>query len=101
MYRNSRESAEGGRGPGLQECRRATLGKDPRCVCTRPLAQAAAQGTLVGRVTTAGRERAGRRRPDGNRSRPARIYSVVVNRGGYQTSQTDDVAVVTGSGVRC
>jgi len=26
---------------------------------------------------------------------------VVVNRGGYQTSQTDDVAVVTGSGVRC
>jgi len=31
---------------------------------------------------------------------PPGVYSVVVNRGGYQTSQTDDVAVVAGSTVR-
>jgi outer membrane receptor protein involved in Fe transport len=81
------------------------------------LAQAAAQGTLVGRVTTARGEGLGgavvtatgagttltaTTAGDGSFSiaAPPGVYSVVVNRGGYQTSQTDDVAVVTGTTVR-
>ncbi|GAC1658185.1 MAG: hypothetical protein NVS4B13_00730 [Candidatus Elarobacter sp.] len=77
----------------------------------------AAQGTLAGRVTNSrgeglagaavtanggGATRTATTGGDGEFSLavPPGVYSVVVNRGGYQSTQTDDVAVVAGSGVR-
>ena len=82
------------------------------------IAQAStAQGTLTGRVTTSrgdalsgaivtasggGGTRSATTGADGAFTLvvPPGIYSVVVNRGGYQSSQTDDVAVVTASTAR-
>ena len=81
------------------------------------VAQAAAPGTLAGRVTSArGDGLSGAvvtvsggsttltatTANDGSFSLPVPpgVYSVVVNRGGFQTSQTDDVAVVSGGSTR-
>jgi outer membrane receptor protein involved in Fe transport len=77
----------------------------------------ATRGTLAGRVTTIRGEGLGgavvtvtggsttltaTSAADGSftLALPPGVYSVVVNRGGYQTTQSDDVAVVAGSTVR-
>jgi outer membrane receptor protein involved in Fe transport len=85
-----------------------------QAVPANQIAQAAAQGRLTGRVTTVRGEGLGgaivtvsgaattltaTSAADGSFSLsvPPGVYSVVVNRGGYQTTQTDDVAVTAGS----